>query len=184
MAYHRGCGFSLCWACAGLFSLTLTQGPLGWLGSGALLRGGKMLMSRGWFLSQFAVSEGTGRHDATDMAECLAWFPCFCLKPLWGVASISHIFMWVDNSLDYRNWLIKLVCGQSWGGTVRFGSRCQGWLHKVWTLEFFLEANVTWSCCPGLLFLNCHWLNLDKVENHSQILPPLWVRLGYYRWFS
>lgn len=50
----------------------LMQGTLGWLGSGALIGEGKMLMRRGRFLSQFAISEVTGRHDATDMAECLA----------------------------------------------------------------------------------------------------------------
>lgn len=43
---------------------------------------GKMPVRRESFWSQFAILEVTGRHDAADMAECLAWFPCFCLKHL------------------------------------------------------------------------------------------------------
>lgn len=143
--------------CSLFFCLMLMQGTLGWLGSGALIREGKMLMRRERFLSQFAISEVTGRHGTTDMAECLAWFPCYSLKPLWGVASISHI-LWVGSSLDYRNGLIKLV----YSVWAELGWHCKVWIKMLGVTEqildssIFLKENVTWNCCPGLLFLNCH----------------------------
>ena len=67
------------WCCG--VSFCLLRGTPGWLASGASVREGEMVVTRGRFSNQFAVSEVTGRQGAAAMAE-LAWFPCFCLQPL------------------------------------------------------------------------------------------------------
>lgn len=135
MTYHRGCSFSLCWACAAVLPRAYAR-DLGVAGQWSFDQRREDADEKRWAFASVCDLSGDRMTQCNRHGWMFGLISLFLFKPFWGVTSVSHIFMWVDNSLDNRNWLSKLV----YSVRAELGWHCKVCINMLGVTEQILDS--------------------------------------------